>query len=287
MRARDTEGVPVALFRDPPPDAAWPAQTSAEAIPTTGGVNLNALLFSAAGEGPHPSVLLLHGLPGNEQNLDLAQTLRRAGWHVLTVHYRGSWGTPGAFSFTHCLEDATAALTWLRDAGSTPGRRIDSARVIVIGHSMGGFIAAHLAASDPTVRAACLISGVDLGSAFGAPSRPAGAAAVDDNVGFSDGLHILAGTSAGALAAEAAERAATWRLESHAGALADRPVLLVTSDDGFAGGSDALADAIEAVERGLLTRVHIATDHSYSDRRIGLQGEILNWLARVAPLPDR
>ena len=34
---------------------------------------LLATLYSAGGEGPHPTILLLHGIPGCEQNLDLAQ----------------------------------------------------------------------------------------------------------------------------------------------------------------------------------------------------------------------
>ena len=85
-----------------------------EAIPSH-GFNLNALLYSAAGAGPHPTVLLLHRLPSNEQNLDLAQSMRRAGWNVVTLHYRGSWGTPGTFSFANRLEDAAAALAWLSE----------------------------------------------------------------------------------------------------------------------------------------------------------------------------
>ena len=124
--------LPDALIRDPRPDAAWPAQTLAQAIPSH-GVNLNAVLYTAAGAGPHPTILLLHGLPGNEQNLDLAQSIRRAGWNVLTLHYRGSWGTPGTFSFAHCLEDAAATIDWLRSAESAP--RIDSRKLVVIGHS--------------------------------------------------------------------------------------------------------------------------------------------------------
>jgi uncharacterized protein len=122
--------LPDALIRDPRPDAAWPAQTLAQAIPSH-GVNLNAVLYTAAGAGPHPTILLLHGLPGNEQNLDLAQSIRRAGWNVLTLHYRGSWGTPGTFSFAHCLEDAAATIDWLRSAEAAP--RIDSRKLVVIG----------------------------------------------------------------------------------------------------------------------------------------------------------
>ena len=39
---------------------------------------LLSVLYTAAGSGPHPTVLLLHGIPGCERNLDLAQALRRA-----------------------------------------------------------------------------------------------------------------------------------------------------------------------------------------------------------------
>ena len=68
------------------------------------GAKLNALAYVAAGGGPHPVVIILHGFPGNEKNLDLAQTIRRAGWDVLYFDYRGSWGSPGDFSFTPSIE---------------------------------------------------------------------------------------------------------------------------------------------------------------------------------------
>jgi hypothetical protein len=29
-------------------------------------------------------------VPGNEQNLDLARVFQRAGWTVITFHYRGT-----------------------------------------------------------------------------------------------------------------------------------------------------------------------------------------------------
>ena len=80
----------------------------------TGGVRINGVAYLAAGAGAHPTLVLFHGLPGNEQNLDLAQAVRRAGWHVVTLHYRGSWGSPGSFRFAHTLEDARAVLAYLR-----------------------------------------------------------------------------------------------------------------------------------------------------------------------------
>lgn len=265
-----------ALSRDPPPDSSYPAQTLAQAIPS-GELNLNAVLYLAAGLGPHPTVLLLHGLPGNEQNIDCAQSIRRAGWNVLTIHYRGAWGGPGTFTFQHCLEDAEAALCWLQEADPHDGLRIDPNRIILIGHSMGGFVAAQTAASHPEVAGVALISGVDLGQAFGRGSRN-DAIIVDDNVGASAGLHILAGTSPQDLVEEARAKSEEWRLTSYVDGLAGRPILLLTADDGFADGSNALADAISGKSGIHLQQRHFRDDHSYSNSRIELQGTLLGWL---------
>lgn len=269
------DAVPAALFRDPPPGHAYLAETLAQAIPIS-GTNLNAILYSAAGAGPHPTILLLHGLPGNEQNVDLAQTMRRAGWNVLTLHYRGSWGTPGSFSFAHCLEDAEATVTWLEGQAGVPGNRVDPGRLVLIGHSMGGYIASQVTAARPMVKAAALISPANIGSAFGMLPRAEAISAVDDNVGTSEGLHILAGTSPEQLASEVNNKADLWQLERHVPALATRPVLLITSDDGFAEGCEAFARGIKPA--GGLTRHHMATNHSYSDHRIALQVAVLQWL---------
>ena len=88
---------PAAVYSDPPADKAFPASGEALQIPS-GGRLMNAMVYVPAGKGPHPVVVLLHGFPGNEQNLDLAQAIRRAGWAVVTFHYRGSWGSEGSFT---------------------------------------------------------------------------------------------------------------------------------------------------------------------------------------------
>ncbi|MEO1576489.1 MAG: alpha/beta hydrolase, partial [Pseudomonadota bacterium] len=97
---------------DPPP--MDPPATSVELTITSQGARLPGLLMVAGGAGPHPTALLLHGYPGNEKNLDLAQTMRRAGWNVLFIHYRGAWGAEGYFRISHMHEDALAALDFLR-----------------------------------------------------------------------------------------------------------------------------------------------------------------------------
>ena len=76
----------------------------------SGGSKLNGLLYVANGAGPHPLVILLHGYPGNERNLDLAQALRRAGNNVLYFNYRGTWGSGGEFLPSRALEDGARGV---------------------------------------------------------------------------------------------------------------------------------------------------------------------------------
>ena len=158
-------------------------------------------------------MLLLHGLPGNEQNIDLAQTVRRAGWNVLTIHYRGSWivGRPRRLSFKALPEDGAAALAWIEKMAGDQALKLDPRPIVVAEHSMGGFVAAFIAAHRPEVRGVALISGVDLGQAFGDDQDNRSTASVDENVGVSPGLHILAGSSPQELANEAQVNAEQWR----------------------------------------------------------------------------
>lgn len=52
------------------------------------GVWINGLIYQPSGAGPHPTLIVCHGLPGNEKNLDLAQAVRRAGWNAVTFSAR-------------------------------------------------------------------------------------------------------------------------------------------------------------------------------------------------------
>ena len=42
------------------------------------GALLNAVVYEPQGPGPHPALVLLHGFPGFERNLDLAQSAHAA-----------------------------------------------------------------------------------------------------------------------------------------------------------------------------------------------------------------
>src|SRR6266436_1272635 len=108
---------PRAITNDPPPNPKIPSQ-NLEPIIDSDGSRLMGMLLLASGAEMHPTVILLHGFPGYEQNMDLAQALRRDGWNVLAVHYRGTWGSEGTFTFTHCMQDVGAMLTYVSKPGN-------------------------------------------------------------------------------------------------------------------------------------------------------------------------
>src|SRR3954470_9178124 len=130
------------------------------------GSPMNGLVYVAAGAGPHPVVILLHGFPGNERNLDIAQDMRHAGWDVLYFNYRGSWGTPGNFSFSHAMEDVAAAIAYLRQPENAKRLRLDPSRIVLVGHSMGGFMAVEGAGADSAIKGIAMISGADMAGTY-------------------------------------------------------------------------------------------------------------------------
>src|SRR5262252_4176949 len=118
-----------------PSTSSTRASMEAMQLPSHGSTLLG-VLYLAAGASPHPTAILLHGFPGYEQNLDLAQALRSNGWNVLAVHYRGSWGVKGGFSFQHCIEDADTEVQFILAPENLKKYRIDPQHVVAIGHSM-------------------------------------------------------------------------------------------------------------------------------------------------------
>jgi len=154
--------VPPAIYTDPPRDTAHPARMEVLHIPS-GGVEINGVAYLASGAAPRPTVVICHGFPGNEKNLDLAQALRRAGWHAITFNYRGSWGSPGTFRFAQNPQDLTAVLAYLRDPANARKLGIDTAHMAVVGHSMGGWVTAMAGAQDKELVALGLISAANFG----------------------------------------------------------------------------------------------------------------------------
>jgi pimeloyl-ACP methyl ester carboxylesterase len=269
--------IPAAIYTDPPADKAHPAAMEVVHIPS-GKVAINGVVYVAAGAGPHPTVVLCHGLPGNEKSLDLAQAMRRAGWTVITFNYRGSWGSPGDYRFAQNLEDADAVLAFARDPANAAKLRIDAKRLVIMGHSMGGWVTALTAAHDKQLLGAAMISAGNMGW-LGKLPREQAIKALRTN-----GMEALAGTTPELMAAELIANADRFDFVKAAPQLTGSNLFVLTSDDGLAPMSNALSAAIAKAGGAGVKSVHVGTDHSWSDARIRLQTEILNWLTTLTPV---
>src|ERR1700691_1723767 len=180
------QSVPSAISADPQPDRLHPAKMTVLHIPSH-GVSINGLVYQPSGAGPHPTLVICHGLPGNEKNLDLAQAVRRAGWNAVTFNYRGSWGSPGVFRFAQNLEDADAVLAYIRDPANAAKLGIDTKRIVLAGHSMGGWVTTLTAAHDHALAGAILISAADMGQ-IGLMSHEKAVAEMTDNMEALNGV---------------------------------------------------------------------------------------------------
>lgn len=240
----------------------------------SGGVHINGVAYLAAGAGVHPTLVLLHGLPGNEKNLDLAQAVRRAGWNAVTLNYRGSWGSPGVFRFANNLEDAPAALAYLRLPENATKLSIDTSRIVLAGHSMGGWVTAMTAAHDPALAGAILISAANTGGSANVPR----AAVVTRMAG---NMESLAGVTAESMADEVITNSDAFDIRHAASGLTKLPLLILTSDDGLAPVGDGLAKTVREAGSERVTTRHEATDHSWSDKRITLESAVIAWLGQL------
>ena len=262
-----------------PPTGAVPPSMKHPLVPSHGN-DLLGVFYLASGTSPHPTAILFHGFPGFEQNLDLAQALRRAGWNVLALHYRGSWGVGGAFSFMHCVEDADAEVNFITDPKNVALYRIDVHRIVVIGHSLGGAIAVSAAARNPIVKGAVLLSAWNVG---------AKRATEDDGMAKAlasgENLAPIQGADGTTLAHEAYTHRAQLDMNQLAPLIAPRPILIITANDGSDQFATPFESALHSAGDDKVFSHHFATDHSYSGTRPELIDIVLEYLKGIADRP--
>ncbi len=253
----------------------------------SGGTVLSGLVYVANGPGPHPTTVFLHGFPGNERNLDLAQALRRAGTNAVYFTYRGAWGNGGGFSPDQALEDAAAVLATVRDPVWAAEARADPDRVAVVGHSFGGFVGALVTARDPAVRCYAHLAGADLG-ALGLAARedPAVRAAA----GAALGVDLVAAggvidTHLDTLLAQVEAGAEAYRTPARAEALASRPLLVVAGTRDEATPKelhhDPFVAALARAGADRVTEVVYDDDHGFSAHRVDLARRLVDWQAEA------
>lgn len=88
-----------------------------------------------------PLVVLFHGIPGTELNLDLAYELRENGFAVLAPNYNGCWGSKGDYRIEGIPGNIRTVLDFACSDEFVDRAGIDPERICVVGHSLGGWAA--------------------------------------------------------------------------------------------------------------------------------------------------
>jgi len=111
-------------------------------LKTSDGIGLHGWFIPA--QHPRGTVLFLHGNAGNiSHRLDSVRMFNRLGYSMLLFDYRGYGSSGGAPTEQGTYRDAEAAWQYL-----TEQRHLPACSIVLFGESLGGAIAAWLAARE-------------------------------------------------------------------------------------------------------------------------------------------
>ncbi|MEP5762968.1 MAG: alpha/beta hydrolase [Halieaceae bacterium] len=266
------------LTEDPVPDKMFPPMIEEITISSSGS-RMSGLLYLANGLGPHPTVVLLHGFPGNEKNLDIAQVLRRAGFNIMFFHYRGAWGSEGDYRLGQLVVDVKAALDFLRDNATR--YRVNTRQLTLLGHSMGGFAALAAASKDASLACVGAMAPANLGLI--AEGLRSGEPSALQFLDYADGLFMLHNFD-GKQMREDLLSEPVWKLDTRlfGPGLRGKSVFMITGQaDVVTPPASMFEPTVAAYLRdpGIkLQHFAIPGDHSFSYSRLQLTELVLAWL---------
>ncbi len=263
------------VVSDPPTvDRSFPPGMEGVQIPS-GNATMNGQMYVANGPGPHPTVLLLHGFPGDEKSLDLARALQRAGFNILFFHYRGAWGSGGTYSLPGQVEDVKAALAFLRKPEVTEQFRVDPTRLMTVGHSLGGFNALITGVEEPEIICTVAMAPANLGASM-ARSLESG-----PPPGANVPVNGLGGYTSASLVREIVEGQPRFDVAARMGEMSGRPLLIVSADKDAEATPERVGVLVDAArEAGVSPFDHVVLDgdHSFNWTRVELSRVIVDWM---------
>ena len=232
------------------------------------GHRLLGRIYRPNAPGRFPGVVICHGYPGDNRNMDLAEELSLNGIAVLIFYYRGAWESEGTFSFLGLDPSTRDAVEHLRSQPS-----VDPDRIGIIGYSMGAIPVAKRLSEDSGLKAGVFISpSADVG-----PWALEGAleSIVPSFLRMGEGK--LRGLSADKLRAELpliSENLNPVEIVRDVRA----PILVVAGSEDNTTPPELckiLYDGANEPKRWLLLE---GTDHSYAEHRIPLIEGVMDWL---------
>ncbi|KAA3619913.1 MAG: alpha/beta fold hydrolase [Calditrichaeota bacterium] len=270
------------------------SQTSAPAAITItrGGVLLKGKLYISEGEGKFPTVILLHGLPGNEIDvLGLGAKLSEAGINVVTFNYSGTYKSQGQNNFENTQKDIQAAFQFVHQPENISKYKVDTTRIYLGGWSYGGGMALTYTANHPEISDVFSIAGTDHGEFFREYRRNPGFKQMIDTM-----FEQLAAPSGpvrfpkGEMPKDVTEQMiadgdSTIDLRKSAPLLAQKNILLVGAwDDVMVTMDHHILPLYRTLKKYQAQNVKIVTfqdNHAFTQSRAGLVRTIINWIEAI------
>lgn len=252
-------------------DIVWdknaPAGMTELFIPSSGSM-LAGFIYTANGPQKHPTLLLLHGFPGNERNLDLAQVVRNRGWNVIYFDYRGSWGSQGQFSFAHCVEDVVNVVSFCKKYSDS--LRIDTSNIVLFGHSMGGWVCLKALAELPGIKKGFALSTWDIYSDFKNVKTEAQLKAKTKE----HGEYFVLNTPSEKMFQAVINNLGYYNLQNETAALSGKQIIMLDEHNRHKN----LAAAIQKANHNYFDYEVWQTDHPFTNKRVALIKKVLMFL---------
>lgn len=232
------------------------------------GHKLLGRVYRPNAPGRFPAVVLCHGYPGDNKNMDLAEEVALNGFVVLIFYYPGAWGSGGTFSLRGLDTSSRDAIEYLI---SQPF--VDSDRVGVIGYSMGAVPVAKRLSVDSRLRTGIFISpAADL--SFAAREEAFEASV---SIFLRMGKDKLRGLSADVLKSEL-----PWIIENlnpvETIRDAKAPIMVIVGSEDTVVPPESCKALFEAANEPRKWILIDGADHGYSEHRIPLINSVLQWL---------
>ena len=248
-------------------DMSSPASLKELQIPSNGSL-MQGFMYKANGKQKHPTLLLLHGYPGNERNLDLAQVVRAHGWNVIYFNYRGSWGSQGRFSFENCVQDVVNVVGFCKKYQDS--LQVDTTNMVLFGHSMGGWICLKSVQQLPGINKAFALSTWDIyGDLKNAHSENEIIKSATEG-----GEYFVLNSSIKEIFTPILKKPGYFNLANDGKALANKQVIMVDEHT----SNTKIADAIKKENKGYFDYQVWQTDHPFSNKRVALIKLVLSFL---------
>lgn len=253
-------------------DMTSPASSTELFIPS-GNSQIAGLIYNANGLQKHPTLLLLHGYPGNERNLDIAQVVRSRGWNVIYFDYRGSWGSQGKFSFKNCVEDVLNVVSFCNKYQDS--LKIDTSNIVLFGHSMGGWVCLKALQELPTIKKGFVLSTWDIAKDFKNVSNEKEMLSIANDPNIA-GKYFVLNTSLKDLYKPVLQNKTYFNLLYDAKSLSDKQIIMIDEHE----KNSQLAEKIKESNKLYFDYSVWQTDHSFTNKRASLINKVLAFLEK-------